>query len=127
MTLPPPSSPGDTARGLRRGRRHRTASLSLGLWIAATACSDFEPQRIDISIAGLAFVSDTTRVARGDSVVWTNRDVVPHTVTLPGAVDSGELVTGAMYGTVFETVGIVSYTCLYHPTMQGVVIVHDDS
>ena len=101
------------------------ASLLIGLLTTAAACSGEGPQHIDVTIAGLAFVSDTIRVAKGDSVIWTNRDVVPHTVTLPGAVDSGELVTGATYSTVFEAVGVVGYTCLYHPTMQGVVIVHD--
>lgn len=59
-------------------------------------------------------------VSVGDTVTWYNRDIVPHTVTLPDrevgadAVGPGETIT-----LVVTQDGTVGYRCRYHPTMTG--------
>lgn len=63
-------------------------------------------------------------VSAGGTVVWTNRDVAPHTVTsTDGLFDSGFLIEGQSYSRTFGTPGSFPYACRVHPSMQATVIV----
>ncbi len=59
-------------------------------------------------------------VSRGDTLVWVNQAVVPHTVTARDASwDSGELRSGESFRLIVNEVGTIGYLCRYHPTMAG--------
>ena len=68
-------------------------------------------------------------VQAGESVVFTNSDSVPHTVTAgnpgapSGAFDSGVFGTGQSFATTFATPGEYELFCVLHPNMTGVVTV----
>lgn len=69
----------------------------------------FEPQRLE--------------VADGDTVTWTNRDLVPHTVSAAAAgVESGNIAPGASWKLVVRRRGDIGYVCRYHPSMKGLVV-----
>ncbi len=86
--------------------------------IAASAAT------IRVAITNYAFVPAQISVHPGDTVVWTNHDAVPHTVTaLDGGFASGVLATGARFRQRFTSVGKVRYHCAIHPEMQGTVVV----
>jgi plastocyanin len=76
-----------------------------------------------VVIENLRFTPETLEVRRGDTVVWVNRDLVPHTVTATGRFDSGNLATRASWKHAFASAGTLAYVCRYHPTMKGKVIV----
>jgi plastocyanin len=76
-----------------------------------------------VVIENLRFVPETLEVRRGDTVVWVNRDLVPHTVTATDRFDSGDLATHASWKHAFTRPGTLAYVCRYHPTMKGQVIV----
>jgi plastocyanin len=61
----------------------------------------------------------------GDTVVWVNEDMVPHTVTGAGngGPASGELGAQAEFRWVAGAAGRVAYRCAYHPVMVGEVMV----
>ena len=61
-------------------------------------------------------------VKKGDTVVWTNKDSAPHTVT-GGSLNSGTLSGGQTYSFTFNAAGTVSYACSFHPSMTGKVVV----
>ncbi len=61
-------------------------------------------------------------VAAGDTVVWQNTDIVPHTVTSKGW-NSGPIAAGASWKKVMRARGVVAYHCTFHPTMVGTVTV----
>jgi plastocyanin len=75
------------------------------------------------------FVFPTIEVAAGQPVVITNSDVVPHTVTagVPmqpnGEFDSGAISTGESFRRTFDEPGEHPFYCIYHPFMQGKVVV----
>ena len=72
----------------------------------------------------MKFAPERLEVAAGDTVTWTNKDLVPHTVTAAGAgVESGTIAPGATWRTTFRRVGEVSYLCRFHPTMKARVVV----
>jgi plastocyanin len=59
-------------------------------------------------------------VKSGDTVVWTNTDIVAHTVTsLTGAFDSNLIPPGATWKYTARTKGTFDYKCTYHPAMTG--------
>jgi plastocyanin len=70
----------------------------------------------------MKFVPERLEVAAGDTIVWTNRDFVPHSVTAPG-VESGDLAEGASWTLVARQKGEIAYICRLHPVMRGVVVV----
>jgi plastocyanin len=77
-----------------------------------------------VRIEGMKFVPERVEVAAGDTIVWTNKDIVPHTVTAAQAkVESGELQTGKSFKFVARKPGEMSYICRLHPVMHGVVVV----
>ena len=63
-------------------------------------------------------------VVPGDTVVWVNRDIVPHTVTADARqFDSGSMGPSAEWSLVVRERGRISYTCTFHPTMKGLLVV----
>jgi plastocyanin len=57
-------------------------------------------------------------------VVWTNKDIVPHTVTASEArVESGELATNKRFRFVARKKGEMPYICRLHPVMKGLLVV----
>ena len=61
-----------------------------------------------------------TPVAVGDTVVWTNRMNMSHTVTADnGEFDSGVLGQDQSFSHTFDAVGSVDYHCEIHPDMTG--------
>ena len=68
----------------------------------------------------------------GQTVVWTNKDSVQHTITsgAPGSADSGKefdsgltklLNPGSTFQHTFAKAGTFTYYCQLHPTMLGTV------
>lgn len=80
-----------------------------------------------MTIDECAFGTTVTYVEPGERVTWTNRDVVPHTVT--GAAsswgDEGFLDNGEKVSYAFDEEGVYPYYCALHPTMVGAVVVGD--
>jgi len=77
-----------------------------------------------VVIENMQFAPATLQVRRGERVVWTNRDLVPHTVTArDGSFDSHAIAPGASWSLVASKAGAVDYACLYHPTMVAHLVV----
>ena len=69
---------------------------------------------------GMAFAPADLALRNGDEVVWTNDDVVPHTVSAAdGAFDSGAIAPGASWRWRAQGEGTHPYACRFHPTMKG--------
>ena len=64
-----------------------------------------------------------------ETLVWTNMDPVPHTVTLGSqgitaeGFDSGLVGPGQSYALKFDRPGTYSFTCTLHPAMNAEVVV----
>ena len=63
-------------------------------------------------------------VAVGDTVVWINRDIVPHTATSRGPAkwDTGQVLQGQTARYVATRAGVARYVCTLHPTMHGTLV-----
>jgi plastocyanin len=58
-------------------------------------------------------------VQAGDTVVWVNKDLIPHTATAKGTFDSQMIPAGASWTYTASKKGVTNYACLFHPTMTG--------
>jgi len=67
---------------------------------------------------------ETLNVKVGTTVVWTNRDEVPHTSTEKnGSWDSSFLILGRSFSFTFTEPGTYDYFCALHPQMTATVTV----
>jgi plastocyanin len=97
------------------------AAAALGL---AVACAPPPPRTHAVEIRGFAYLPARLEVAVGDTVMWVNRDVVPHTVTRDGGRwDSGSVEGERAWRLIVTPPGSQSYYCAFHPTMRGVLVV----
>lgn len=100
-------------------------AVALAGLVALAACGSKTPPHVSktyqVEIRGMQFSPASVRVHPGDFVVWTNKDIVPHTVTAAGWFDSGPLQPGDQWthGVTEETGIVLDYVCTMHPTMKG--------
>lgn len=77
-----------------------------------------------VSIDNFAFAPAALSIKKGEKVVWTNRDDMPHTVVeVDGRFKSKAMDTGESFEHVFPESGTFDYFCSVHPQMKGKVIV----
>lgn len=77
-----------------------------------------------VIIQGITYRPVTVTAHVGDTVIWKNEDLVPHTVTAQGRqFDSGDLQPGKTWRYTATKKGRYAYGCDYHPDMHGVLIV----
>lgn len=117
-------------RGSRRSAGLPIATLAaIGVLALAAAApshpADPVPQRHVVEIRGMAFHPEVLQVRRGDTVVWINRDIVPHTATATrqSGWDTGTLLQGKSGQYVASHGGEDAYFCRLHPVMLGKLIV----
>lgn len=99
-------------------------AIACAALVLAAACGRGDaPRAHAVAIRGFVYAPDTLVAAPGDTVVWANADVVPHTATAAGRWDTGQIGAGASGRTVAGAAGTYAYVCAYHPTMRGTLIV----
>lgn len=134
-----PVAPAEVKRGHRRiraprvtvvRRRSRSGLLALAALLGVAilpACgrgSERQPRTHAVVIRAFQYTPDTLAVGVGDTVIWQNHDVVRHSAT-HGAkrLDTGTIDAGASGRWVAAQKGRYAYGCVFHPTMQGWMVV----
>lgn len=96
---------------------------ALVLGVALLATTTFAaPKTHTVKIVDMKFVPETVTVKKGDTVVWKNEDLVPHTV-MGGAIRSEIIKAGESFRWSAEKTGQSEYMCTLHPNMRGKVMV----
>jgi plastocyanin len=79
-----------------------------------------KPATVKITIEGMKYSPANPTVHVGDTIVWTNTDIVAHTVTSKtGAFDSNLIAPGGTWKYVAKKAGEFDYKCNYHQPMTG--------
>jgi plastocyanin len=97
--------------------------LCIGGGAAVSSAAAEKAATHTVVIEGVKFEPETLTVARGDTVVWVNKDPFPHTVTAKGAFDSHDIAEGKSWKYVARKAGEYAYVCTLHPNMQAKLIV----
>lgn len=106
---------------MSRGPRFGPATTVAALALAGVAMSCVPGDRAPhhrVEIRNAAFAPEDLEVEPGDTITFTNHDIVPHTATA-GGWDSGALGPGESYTMIVGETDATDYACLYHPTMTG--------
>src|SRR5262249_5389365 len=78
-----------------------------------------------VTIENLQFNPSSITVRVGDTIVWTNKDLVPHTVTALNksfkslAIDPN----GGTWTYKADKAGTFDYVCSFHPNMKATLVV----
>ena len=78
-----------------------------------------KPQTHTVTIDATSYEPKNLVVQAGDTVVWANKDLIPHTATAKGIFDSQVIQAGASWTYTASKAGVTGYACLFHPTMTG--------
>ena len=86
------------------------------------AQSQRKPVVHTVTITEMRFAPQTLSVARGDLVIWVNKDIVPHTATSAGGgFDSKTIEANASWTLRVRKAGKFDYICTLHPTMKALL------
>lgn len=96
----------------------RAAHVSgIALAILLAACGR-KPQAISVEMKGMGFTPAQVHAHAGDTLVFTNRDFVPHTATARDkSFDSGSIAPDSSWRMVVSK--DADYYCTFHPNMTG--------
>lgn len=78
-----------------------------------------------IEIKDFSFNPSELSIKVGESIIWTNLDSAPHTITSISGdeIKSNSLNKGETYLHEFNQAGTFEYYCSLHPSMKGKIIV----
>jgi plastocyanin len=99
--------------------------LLLGGVLTSCAPSEEEPlrpapQTHTVYMEGMGFRPQEITVNAGDTIVWVNRDLVPHSATSAEAgFDSKVIDAYKSWRVTMERPGAFAYVCTFHPTMTA--------
>jgi plastocyanin len=98
------------------------ALIAGGVFSLATSAS---AETHVVEMRGFEFFPAEVNAAVGDTIVWINKDVVPHTATAAdGAWDSGLMETDDEFSLTIEAdTSAGDYVCTFHPNMVGAISV----
>jgi len=96
------------------------ATVALLIFSVRHGAAVAKPTTHTVSIENMQFQPDVVSAAKGDTIIWTNKDLFPHTVTsTTGDFDSHEIKPGESWTYRPSKGGDVAYICSIHPTMKA--------
>ncbi len=92
--------------------------------IGQAAAVPAAPRKHTVIIEGTRFQPESLTVKAGDTIVWVNKDLFPHTATASNSTfDSQVIPAGASWKYVAKKKGEFAYGCVFHPTMKADLMV----
>ena len=96
------------------------ALAALAGLLVSTTGQTRKPPTVTVAIEAMKFSPTSVTVKAGDTIVWTNKDIVAHTVTEKAALfDSKIIPPGGTFKFVARKKGDFGYLCSLHQPMTG--------
>lgn len=102
-------------------RRHFGMLVAAAALLPAGAARAEDPAPVAVHIDNFVFEPAQLTVKVGQTVTWTNRDDIPHTVVCAGKFRSKTMDTDGTFSFTFTSAGEYKYFCSLHPHMTGVI------
>jgi plastocyanin len=97
--------------------------LGAGFILGGVPVRAAAPALHTVQIDNMKFTPDNLNLIRGDSILWINKDIVPHTVTAEdNSFDSKSIAPGESWKMRPRKAGKVFYKCSFHPVMKATFI-----
>ena len=101
----------------------RRLTLAAVVMVGA-GCSSPAPRRREIAIRNFGFEPAQLVASRGDTIVFSNTDFVPHTATArDSSWDSKSIDGSKTWSFVPTAAGTHEYYCVFHPIMRATIVV----
>ncbi len=99
-------------------------AAAMGVTSSSMVAGESITQSHTVQIRNLRFDPSELVVAPGDTVVWVNKDLIPHTITADDrSWDSERLNQNGRWEFVVHEGMRGTYFCLYHPSMTGQLVI----
>ena len=95
--------------------------VAAALLPTAAARAEDPAAAVAVHIDNFVFEPAQLTVKVGQTVTWTNRDDIPHTVVCAGKFRSKTMDTDGTFSFTFTSAGEYKYFCSLHPHMTGVI------
>lgn len=102
----------------RAVRRSTLYAATAGALLLTTTPAAAAPRTYVIVVDKMKFGSVPV-AAKGDTIVWVNRDILRHSVTAKSKRFDIDLPPGAKVRQKLTSGGSFAFFCKYHPGMQG--------
>jgi plastocyanin len=90
----------------------------------AAAVVPSKPRTHTVIIEGTRFQPESLTVKAGDTIVWVNKDLFPHTATASNSTFNSDVIAaGASWKYTAKKTGEFAYACVFHPTMKADMVV----
>ncbi|SFK74482.1 cupredoxin domain-containing protein [Methylocapsa palsarum] len=100
------------------------AVLAVSMMMVAPCVPASRAADAEITIDNFSFHPDKLSVKAGTTIVFRNRDDIPHTVaSAEGVFRSEALDTDDAFSFTFDKPGVYPFFCSLHPKMTGEIIV----
>ena len=87
--------------------------------VAAFAAMPAQAETIAVAMNNVAYAPLTISARVGDTIVWTNNDIVAHTATARDKAWDVMIPAGKTARIEMKTAGSIEYYCRFHPNMVG--------
>jgi cytochrome c peroxidase len=107
-------------------RRATSLELGLGLGLALALAGAAWAATVTVDQKNLHFSVRQLKIAKGDSVEFTNSDDTSHNITVTGPgfkVNSGLQKPGEPFKVPLVKAGVYSVSCGIHPNMRMTIVV----
>jgi len=100
------------------------AVTALGATVCPARATAEKPQTHTVEIKNFKFAPRKLQVRPGDTILWINRDIVPHTATAGDqGWDTGSLKRGQSKSLEVRWEMTFAYICRFHPSMKAEITV----
>ncbi|GEM_PF-3152455 len=118
----------NTSGGISRVMMRVVVSMSIMVILASSVAITLAPSAraatINVSMDGNEFFPGDITIDVGDTVTWTNNDLVLHSATDDGGLwDTGSVSPGNSASITFTEGATYSYHCEFHAFMTGTITV----
>jgi plastocyanin len=100
--------------------RMARAAVALGaLSVTIAAASQTAPKQYTVVMANMNYGALPGGAKVGDTIVWINRDSVPHTVTARDHSFDLRVAPGQSGRMTLQKAGTIPFYCIFHSMMRG--------
>lgn len=101
----------------------RVEMIALAAGVFAASIGSAQAETITVAIDNIAYAPVKISAHVGDTIVWTNSDIVAHTATsrdkTPGNAWDFMIMPKKSHSFVVKIAGEIDYYCRFHPNMVG--------
>ena len=114
--------------GVRMTMMFRMARVAVALGalsVTVAATSQTAPKQYTVVMANMNYGALPGTAKVGDTIVWVNRDSVPHTVTARDHSFDLRIAPGQSGRMTLQKAGAIPFYCIFHSMMRGTLKVAD--